>query len=63
MLLPGIINPHDCAISTFLSLNLYMLNISKGIKTYLYFMSFPHISMTQVAEILSQVPQELTYSI
>ena len=30
---------------------------------YFYFMSFLHIGMTQVIQILPQVKQELTYSI
>ena len=36
---------------------LYVLGFSEGTKTYLYFMSFLHIDMTQVAEILPQVRQ------
>ena len=44
-------------------LNLYMLNFTEGTKTYfLHFMSFLHIDMTQVVEILSQVRQGPTYS-
>ena len=37
-----------------------MLYFSENI--YLYFMSFLHINMTQVGDILPEVKQELTYS-
>ena len=39
-----------------------MLNVSEGTKTYLHFVSFLHIDMTQVVEILPQVRQEIIYS-
>ena len=44
------------------SLTLYMLIFSGNKNIYLHFMSFLHIDMTQVVEILLQVRQELTYS-
>ena len=44
-------------------LTLYMLNFSEETKNiYLHFISFLHIDMTQVVEILPQVGQERTYS-
>ena len=38
-------------------LTLYMLNSSEGPKTYIHFMTFLHINMTQVVEIPPQVRQ------
>ena len=44
-------------------LTLYVLNFSAGTKNiYFFFMSFLHIDMTQVVEILPQVGEEHTYS-
>ena len=44
------------------NLTFYVLNCSEGKKIYSHFMSFHHIDMTQVVEILPQVRQELTYT-
>ena len=47
----------------FTHLNPLHAKISRGNKNiYLHFMSFLHIDMAQVVEILPQVRQELTYS-
>ena len=44
-------------------LTLYVLNFSEGTQNiYLHFMSFLHIDMTQVVEILRQIRQGPTYS-
>ena len=44
-------------------LTLYVLNFSEGTKNlYLHFMSFLHIGMAEVVEILPQVRQGPTYS-
>ena len=43
-------------------LTLYMLFFGANKNIYLHFMSFLHIDMTQVVEILPQVRQELPYS-
>ena len=44
-------------------LTLYVLIFSEGTKTYIYILlSFLHIDMTQVVEILPQVRQGPTYS-
>ena len=53
---------HFLSIEIKLTLTLYMLNFSEGTKTYIYILSFLHIYMTQVVEILPQARQELTYS-
>ena len=43
-------------------LNLYVLIFSENKNIYLHFMSFLHIDMAQVVDILPQVRQEHTYS-
>ena len=46
-----------------LFLTLYVLNFSEGTwNMYLHFMSFHHIDVTQLVEILPQIRQEPTYS-
>ena len=52
-----------CDMSMMALLTFYMLNFSEGAyNTYQHFMSFLHIDMTQVVEILPQTRQGPTYS-
>ena len=44
-------------------LTLYVLNFRGNINIYLHFVSFQHIDMALVVEILPQIRQEATYSI
>ena len=63
----GTTTAHHC-LATYqpfrkLTLTLYMLNFSEGTwNVYLHFMSFLHIDLTQVVEILPQIRQGPTHS-